>query len=56
MPEDYPLFGLDNVILTPHMAARVPEAMARMCHVVYDVVDILNGKLPKFPAPIDSYS
>ena len=52
-PEDYPLFGLDNVILTPHIAARVPEAMERMCDVVYDIVAVLQGRKPRFPAPTD---
>ena len=52
-PADYPMFGLDNVILTPHVAARVPEAMERMCDVVYDIVAVLEGRRPKFPAPTD---
>ena len=50
-PADYPMFGLDNVILTPHVAARVPEAMQRMCDVVYDVVAVVEGRPPSFPAP-----
>ena len=50
-PADYPLFGLDNVILTPHVAARVPDAVQRMCDVVHDVVAVLAGLAPKFPAP-----
>lgn len=49
-PPDYPLFGLDNVILTPHIAARVPAALAAMCQVVRDVVAVLKGKKPKYPA------
>lgn len=49
-PEDYPLFGLENVFLTPHTAARVPQAMANMCKVVEDVVAVLQGRPPKFPA------
>ncbi len=53
MPMDYPLFGLDNVILTPHVAARVPEAVSRMCDVVHDVVAVLEGKTPEYPAPRD---
>lgn len=53
-PKDYPLFGLANVVLTPHVAARVPEAMARMCDVVYDIVGVLQGKKAKFPAPEDA--
>ena len=51
-PSDYPMFGLgENVILTPHIAARVPEAMERMSNVVYDVVAVLQGRAAKFPAP-----
>ena len=50
-PEDYPLFGLDNVILTPHIAARVPAATAAMCDVVIDVVGVLQGESPQYPAP-----
>ena len=52
-PPDYPLYGLDNVILTPHIAARVPEAVERMCDVVYDVVAVLEGRAPQYPAPVD---
>jgi len=52
--EDYPMFGLgENVILTPHTAARVPEAMERMSDVVHDIVAVLQGRPPKFPAPAD---
>jgi len=52
--EDYPMFGLgENVILTPHIAARVPEAMERMSDVVYDVIAVLEGRAPEFPAPQD---
>ncbi len=47
---DYPLFGLGNAILTPHIAARVPAALAAMCEVVYDVAAVLEGRTPKFPA------
>ena len=50
-PKDYPLFGLDNVILTPHIAARVPQAMENMCNVVHDVVAVLDGRTPQYPAP-----
>lgn len=49
-PPDYPMFGLANVILTPHVAARVPDAVQRMCDVVFDVVAVLEGRPPKFPA------
>ncbi len=49
-PKDYPLFGLDNVILTPHIAARVPQATQNMSDVVFDVIAVLQGRTPKFPA------
>ena len=52
-PTDYPLLGLDNVILTPHVAARVPAAMDAMCDVVYDVVAVLEGRAPAYPAETD---
>lgn len=50
-PADYPLLGLDNVLLTPHMAARTHTAVENMSWVVRDVVDVLNGRPPKYPAP-----
>ncbi len=50
MPKDYPLFGLDNVILTPHVAACVPKAKENMSMVVTDVIAVCKGEEPKFPA------
>ncbi len=50
-PADYPLLGLDNVLLTPHMAARTHTAMENMSWVVRDVVDVLSGRPPRYPAP-----
>jgi len=53
-PPDYPMFDLDaeRATLTPHIAARVPEAMDNMCDVVYDVLAVLQGRAPKYPAPL----
>jgi D-3-phosphoglycerate dehydrogenase len=48
---DFPLLGMENVILTPHMAARTYTAIENMSWVVRDVIDVLHGKPPKFPAP-----
>lgn len=48
---DYPLLGLDNVLLTPHMAARTRTAIENMSWVVRDVVEVLEGRAPKYPAP-----
>jgi D-3-phosphoglycerate dehydrogenase len=48
---DFPLLGLPNVILTPHMAARTYTAIENMSWVVRDIVEVLEGRKPKFPAP-----
>ena len=50
-PADFPLLGLDNVLLTPHLAARTNTALENMSWVVRDVVEVLNGAKPKYPAP-----
>jgi phosphoglycerate dehydrogenase-like enzyme len=46
-----PLLGLDNVILTPHLAARTYTALEAMSWVVLDVVEVLEGRQPQYPAP-----
>jgi phosphoglycerate dehydrogenase-like enzyme len=48
---DFPLLGLPNVLLTPHMAARTHTAIENMSWVVRDIVAVLNGQPPKYPAP-----
>jgi phosphoglycerate dehydrogenase-like enzyme len=50
-PPDFPLLGMDNVILTPHMASRTSTATENMSWVVRDVVEVLEGRTPKYPAP-----
>jgi len=46
-----PLFKLDNIIATPHMAAITEEALKRMAiTVAKDVVKVLKGKRPKYIA------
>ena len=50
-PADYPLLGFDNVLLTPHMAARTHTAVENMSWVVRDVVEVLNGRRARYPAP-----
>jgi phosphoglycerate dehydrogenase-like enzyme len=49
--KDFPLLGFDNVLLTPHLAARTTTALENMSWVVRDIVEVLNGKPPKYPAP-----
>ena len=47
----FPLLGLDNVLLTPHIAARTHTAMENMSWVVRDVMAVLEGNRPRYPAP-----
>jgi len=49
---DFPLLGMENVLLTPHVAARTHTALENMSWVVRDVVEVLEGRRPRFPAPI----
>jgi phosphoglycerate dehydrogenase-like enzyme len=51
---DFPLVGLPNVILTPHMAARTHTAIENMSWVVRDIVEVLEGRTAKYPAPRES--
>jgi D-3-phosphoglycerate dehydrogenase len=48
---DFPLVGLPNVMLTPHMAARTHTAIENMSWVVRDVVEVIEGRRAKYPAP-----
>ncbi|MGD1276570.1 MAG: NAD(P)-dependent oxidoreductase [Tepidisphaeraceae bacterium] len=48
---DFPLLGLPNVLLSPHMAARTTTALENMSWVVRDVMEVLEGRKPKYAAP-----
>jgi phosphoglycerate dehydrogenase-like enzyme len=48
---EFPLLGFDNVILTPHLAARTYTALENMSWVVRDLVGVLDGRKPRHPAP-----
>jgi phosphoglycerate dehydrogenase-like enzyme len=50
-PADFPLLGMENVILTPHMASRTSTATENMSWVVRDVMEVIAGRAPKYPAP-----
>ncbi len=50
-PADFPLLGFDNVVLTPHLAARTGTALENMSWVVKDVMAVLACQKPKYPAP-----
>lgn len=46
----YPLLGLANARLYPHLASRTETAMNNMSWVVRDVAAVLEGKRPAFGA------
>jgi D-3-phosphoglycerate dehydrogenase len=48
--KDNPLFKLDNIVVTPHSAANTKNAMVGMAMVAEDIIRILEGKEPKYPA------
>jgi phosphoglycerate dehydrogenase-like enzyme len=47
----FPLLGLPNVLLAPHMAARTYTAIENMSWVARDVIGVLEGNRAAFPAP-----
>jgi D-3-phosphoglycerate dehydrogenase len=51
LPADSPLLVLQNVVLSPHMAAHTDEALLRMAMVVKDVVAVIEGRPPENPVP-----
>ena len=51
LPKDSPLLTMDNVVLSPHMAAHTDEALLRMAMVVTDVLAVIEGRKPEFPVP-----
>lgn len=50
-PRDLPFFGLDNVLVTPHMAAMTDLALVNMAIDVADgILDALEGRRPQYVA------
>ncbi|MDX2130723.1 MAG: NAD(P)-dependent oxidoreductase [Planctomycetota bacterium] len=48
---DYPLLGLPNATLLPHLAASTAAAHVNMSWVVKDLWRVLRGEKPEHPAP-----
>ena len=47
--KDCPLFGLDNVVMTPHSAALTQESMDRMgLHAAMGIHSVLSGEKPEW--------
>lgn len=52
LPADHPLRGLDNVILTPHIAGATAEVRERVVHIAVDnMVRVLKGGEPLHLVP-----
>lgn len=49
-PDRYPLYGIGNVRLLPHLASRTHLAVENMGWVVRDVVGVLEGRPATHPA------
>jgi phosphoglycerate dehydrogenase-like enzyme len=47
----FPLLGMSNVLLAPHLAARTQTALENMSWVVRDVMAVLENRRPQYPAP-----
>jgi phosphoglycerate dehydrogenase-like enzyme len=47
---DSPIAGVANIIATPHIAAGTARAKEQMSWVVRDVMRVLSGEEPEFPA------
>lgn len=50
IPASSPLWSQPNITLTPHIAAGTRQAKEAMSWVVRDVVRVLTGEPPRFPA------
>lgn len=48
--KDNPLFRHRRFVCTPHMAAHTEEAMSRMSLVAEDIITVLEGREPRWPA------
>ncbi len=48
--KDNPLFSHRRFVCTPHMAAHTDEAMRRMSLVAEDILAVLEGREPRWPA------
>jgi D-3-phosphoglycerate dehydrogenase len=50
LPAGHPLTQLDNVVLTPHMAAHTTESLARMAvHAAQGIISVARGEDPEWP-------
>ncbi len=49
LPPDSPLLELDNVVLTPHVAAYSPQSREDLYNLICDIcIDVIQGRIPQF--------
>lgn len=50
LPQGHPLLAAPNTLFTPHVGARTEAGLSRMSGVVEDVIRVLDGREPLYPA------
>jgi len=50
LPAGHPLLGAPRAVFTPHIGARTVRALSGMNDVVDDVIRVLRGEAPRYPA------
>ncbi len=50
LPIDHPLMKAPNTLFTPHIGARTHRGLTRMNAVIDDVIRVLKGQEPRYPA------
>lgn len=53
LPPNHPLLGAPRTVFTPHIGARTALGQERMNDVVEDVIRVLRGQPPEYPAPTE---
>lgn len=49
LPPDSPLRSMENVVLTPHVAAYSPDSRADLYELICEVsIDVVQGRIPRF--------
>lgn len=56
VPSENPLLGLDNILVSPHIAGGAREAGVKMAtHAAEEIVRVLKGQRPKYPINPEIY-
>jgi phosphoglycerate dehydrogenase-like enzyme len=53
LPPGHPLLVAPHTVFTPHLGARTPGSLTRMNAVVEDVIRVLEGETPEYPAGLE---